>query len=144
LADLESGSVLSALLAEFPDLHVSVLVRKASDHPALHKLSPSIRIISGDKSDHGLLRSASAAADVVISAADNDDVELVRAVIGGLEQRARQGASRTPVLISTSGTGVLGEGSDGNFREGKPVDDSKTEDIQNIPADRTHRAVDLE
>jgi hypothetical protein len=65
-------------------------------------------------------------------------------VIEGLEKRAKEGSGRKPVLISTSGTGVLGEGNDGNFREGATVDDSKVEDLKAIPAERTHRAVDLE
>lgn len=144
LADLDAGSVLAALLAEFHDLHISALVRKASDYTPVHKLSPTIHLISGDKPDHDLIRSASAAADVVISAADNNDAELVRAIIDGLEQRAGRGASGKPVPVSTSGTGVPGEENDGSPLEGKAVDDSQTEDIKDVPADQPHRAVDLE
>jgi hypothetical protein len=135
---------LAALVSEFKDLRISALVRKPSDHAAVQALSPSIRVIAADKTDHALIQSTSASADVVISALDNNDVELTRAIIAGLEQRAANSSSKKPVLISTGGTGVLGEGSDGNFREGSTVDDSQTHDIKSIPTERPHRPVDLE
>jgi hypothetical protein len=144
VAETCTGSVLAALVSEFKDLRITALVRKPNDHAAVQAMSPSIKVIAGDKSDHALIQSSSAAADIVISAMDNNDVALTKAIIAGLEQRTGQSPSKKPVLISTGGTGVLGEGGDGNFLEGSTVDDSKAEDIKAIPADRPHRAVDLE
>jgi hypothetical protein len=131
-------------VAKHPDLKVTALVRKPENVDAVKALSPNIDVIVGDKADLELINSTASKADIVISALDNNDVPLSRALIEGLEKRAQAGASVKPVLISTSGTGVIGEGNDGNFREGSTVDDAKVEDIKAIPADRPHRAVDLE
>lgn len=52
------------------------------------------------------MRAGSAAADVVLNVADCDDVALTGAVLDGM--RARFAATgRRPVLVHTSGTGVI-------------------------------------
>jgi hypothetical protein len=55
--------------------------------------------------------------DIVINTADADDLPLTRAVLQGLTTRAKnqRGLARSPILIHTSGTGVVTDKAEGEF-----------------------------
>jgi len=136
------GSVLAALKKEYPsNLKITALVRNEKDFPAVRALG--IDIVHGTKADLDKIRDAASDADIVLAALDNDDVPLVQAIIAGLETRAKT-ASKKPILIHTSGTGVIGEDGKGNFKETKTYNDNSEDDIRSIPATNVHRPVDLE
>jgi hypothetical protein len=117
------GSVLVALLKTHPDLDIVALVRHAKDVPKVAAVSPSrVTPLLDESGSHEVITAAAADADIVLDMADCDDVDLVRALILGLEARATAGATSTPVLIHTGGTGVTEVGKDAGYVEGKWYD----------------------
>ena len=61
--------------------------------------------------------SLSANADIVLNAADADDLPLTRAIISGLKERAKSKPGLKPILLHTSGTGVIADKAQGNFTD---------------------------
>lgn len=72
---------------------------------------------------------------------DADDLELTKAILRGARKTSLK---NTPVLIHTTGTGLVTKESDGRFRkEDKLWNNNSIEDIRAIPPDAPHRCVDL-
>ena len=91
------GSLLVALLAAYPSAKISALVRKVAASDAVKALAPErITVVQGSHSDHELIQAEVQKADLVINAADSDDVELTKSIVKGLEKRDKKG-----ILIHT-------------------------------------------
>jgi len=82
-------------------------------------------------------------ADVVFSMASSDDLKAIEAILGGLKKR-HDTTGETPILIHTSGTGVLNDHAKGMFATNKIYSDHDIESIESLPPTAWHRLVDLE
>ncbi|GJE91615.1 NAD(P)-binding protein [Phanerochaete sordida] len=139
------GAVLSKLL-QHPSrttFEVTVMVRT---HEKAQKFeSLDVRAIVGSyKEDRALLEKCVEGAHVVFSCADADDLGSVQAVLRGLRRRHAI-LGDLPILIHTSGTGILTKNQETRGMRTTDViyDDSNFEQIASIEPDAPHRNVDL-
>ena len=143
------GSVLDLMLSGgyLDRFTISVLTRRAEDAETMLKLG--VEPVMGSLDDLALLRTQSAASSVVFSMANCDDAPSARAMAQGLADRASRTGER-PILIHTSGAGVLSDNSTGRGAalEDDPGaflwDDADVTAHAAIPDHAPHRHVDLE
>ncbi|KZO95497.1 NAD(P)-binding protein [Calocera viscosa TUFC12733] len=140
------GAVLHALLTAYPGKYqYTALVRSEKDFPVLERLG--VKCILGSSSTLDVVEQACAEADIVVNAADADGLALAQAVVKGMERRSGEaGVGRVkPILIHTSGTGVVTDKAGGRFTEfaRKVWNDASEEDIKSIDPSEPHRDVDL-
>ncbi|KAJ8585976.1 NAD(P)-binding protein, partial [Rhizopogon salebrosus TDB-379] len=136
------GTVLSALLAH-PDsdtFDITALIRSAEKAPSFN--SAGVKTVIGSNSDLDTLASLASEADVVITAADVDDVNTAKAILQGLKEQHEK-TGKVPILIHTSGTGVLIEQADGNFIADEIYSDLDIPKIESLPKTQPHREVDI-
>ncbi|KAG8690324.1 hypothetical protein FRC11_012401 [Ceratobasidium sp. 423] len=133
------GAVLSELKRNHPSYTFTALARKDEDIRALEKIG--VKGIKGTFLDTDKIEHESHEADVVINAADADDMGLVKAIIKGLKSKDKRG-----IFIQTSGTGLLNNNYNGELgpEDDKIWNDNDINDIANIPPEAHHRDVDLE
>ncbi|KAG9046855.1 hypothetical protein FS837_003521 [Tulasnella sp. UAMH 9824] len=138
------GSVLVELKNRYPNAQFTALVRNSKDIAAVQALG--VQVVQGSHSDLELIRKLASEHDVVINCGDSDDLPLTKVILTGLESRAqaKPDALRKPILIHTSGTGLLQNERDGAFHGDKIYDDSNLDDIKSIRVDAQHRDVDLQ
>ncbi|KAG8989178.1 hypothetical protein FRB93_003739 [Tulasnella sp. JGI-2019a] len=134
------GSILVDLTKKYPDFVYSALVRSPKDNNAIEALG--VKIIQGSHTDLELIEKSASESDIVFNFADCDDLPLTEAILKGLKTRgARKDGTKKPILIHTSGTGVV------THKPGDPndrlYDDLKVEDIKSIGPNQIHRPVDL-
>ncbi|KAG0212540.1 hypothetical protein BGX28_006139 [Mortierella sp. GBA30] len=104
-----------------------------------------IEPVLGSLDDIDILERESANADVVLSFADADHLPSIKAVLKGLERRPRpEGGRQRPILIHTSGTGVLLDGANGSFSSKAIYYDNDVAQLSTLPPTQPHRIVDLE
>lgn len=96
-----------ALREAHPEAHFTLLVRSPSDGEKLK--STSTTIVIGNFSDYKRITSLTAEADIVINAADCDDVSLAKAILAGLKQKQDEGRG-IGALIHTSGELIFNDG----------------------------------
>ncbi|PVF99350.1 NAD(P)-binding protein [Serendipita vermifera] len=133
------GSVLVGYKRAFPDYGFVALVRNEKNFAAVEALG--VKVVKGSHSDVDIVEEQASKADIVLNAADADDLELTKAVLRGIK---RSSAGKTPILVHTSGTALVTKESDGKFRaQDKVWNDNDVEDIRSIPEDAPHRKIDL-
>lgn len=120
-----TGSVFSALRENYSDVTIRALVRSESAFQALENLN--VTPVKGTFLDHDLITDLSSQSDIVINAADSDDVGLNTAILKGFKQRKDQGRG-IGSLIHTSGTAIF---IDSN-KEGKYDPDGKVWTVSNL------------
>ncbi|KAI1270406.1 hypothetical protein F5Y18DRAFT_12538 [Xylariaceae sp. FL1019] len=98
-------------------------------------------VVLGDLSDKPLITKYAAAHDIVIHTATADDMPSVEAVLDAIQQRIVQGMET--IYIHTSGTSVLNDNARGKFKSDKVYSDATPDDIDSVPDDAPHRAIDL-
>jgi len=143
------GSVLHLMLSRgyLQAFEIAVLVRQSSDAQRLQELG--VRPVMGTLDDLDLLVHEAARADIVFNTANCDHQESAKAIIKGLSARSQE-AGHPPILIHTSGAGVLTESSNGKGKALKDDpsallwDDADFKAHAAIPSDAPHRHVDLE
>ncbi|KAL1411877.1 hypothetical protein Q8F55_002859 [Vanrija albida] len=145
------SSVLAAILKADPSASVTVVARKASVLAGFEAADPRIKAVQGSLDDHSALAKLAEAHDVVINTADADGLESTKAILRGL--KARHAATGTrPILIHTSGTGVLSDDAAGEYAGSEVFTDAEAEPsatppllpISALKPARFHRVVDLE
>ncbi|KIK96926.1 hypothetical protein PAXRUDRAFT_825456 [Paxillus rubicundulus Ve08.2h10] len=136
------GSVLSALLRHprLEEFHTKVLVRSAEK--ASRFTSVPVEPVIGSYADTDLLTKLASESDVVITCADSDDFPAAKAILAGLNKRQRE-TSTTPVLIHTSGIGVLIDDAQGNYASNEIYSDLNIHKLESLPRTQPHREVDL-
>ena len=143
------GSFLELMISRgyLQDFIISALVRREQDAEMMRKIG--VEPVVGSLDDSALLRRESARADIVFNTADCDHQPSARAIVQGLSERAQATGTR-PILIHTSGAGVLSTNSKGT---GVPLaedpsailwDDADAAAHAAIPAHAPHRIVDVE
>ncbi|GLB40152.1 putative NAD-P-binding protein [Lyophyllum shimeji] len=139
------GSVLSRFLdrPDFGHLNITALVRSPEKAEKVKTLG--ISVVVGSHKDDELVEKLAAEADVVIAMADADDLDAANAILRGLEKRYHRndGDGKRPILIHTSGTGVLADDARGMYASTKIYDDLNPDDIDSLPPTQLHRPVDM-
>lgn len=143
------GSFLALMLSRnyLRDFTISALVRRDRDAELMRKLGAEP--VVGSLDDRDLLRREAARATVVFNTANCDHQPSARAIVQGLSERAKATGVR-PILIHTSGAGVLSTNSKGTgvSPESDPTaalwDDADAAAHAAIPPYAPHRFVDLE
>ncbi|KAF9941478.1 hypothetical protein BGZ65_003148 [Modicella reniformis] len=108
------------------------------------RTDPVIEPVIGSLDDSDILKRESSNADVVLHFADADHYPAIKAILEGLQHQPRpEGGLQRPILIHTSGTGVLLDGA-----YGKPSDviyhDNDLNHLNSLAPEQLHRNVDLE
>ncbi|KAG1882321.1 hypothetical protein F4604DRAFT_1743478 [Suillus subluteus] len=137
------GSVLSALLSHprATSFQITVLTRS----PEKVELFNSVGVVAvvGSNQDLEKLTEHARDSDVVIACADADDLQAAKAILLGLKKRYDE-TGRVPILIHTSGTGVLMDDAAGNYATDKIYSDLDIPMIESLPKTQPHREVDIE
>ena len=81
--------------------------------------------VKGTNQDTSLVTELASEADIVLNAADADDVGLANGILAGCKQRF-DATSTKSIYIHTSGLAVLGDKSQGVFDPAAPVYDVST------------------
>jgi len=136
------GTVLWRLLSH-PSANtfdITVIVRSEEKAKKLEQFG--VKPVVGSYKDTKLVEELAEKAHVVFSLADADDLPAVQAILRGLRKRHAT-IGDLPILIHTSGTGVLSTVANGNFTRELIYDDLDADQIETIPKDALHRDVDL-
>jgi nucleoside-diphosphate-sugar epimerase len=137
------GAILTAFLHAFPQFSYKALVRNPSSFPAIEALG--VRVIKGSHSDLAIIRDEASTSDIVVNCADADDLPLTEAILEGLKKKKERSGGGLPILLHTSGTGILTDKPTGEFTDwAKRIwDDNNPDDILGIKDDQLHRNVEL-
>lgn len=111
-----TGSVLKGIVNAYPNFSITALVRKTQDFERVRAAGVS-HIIHGTHDDLDKIRDVAAQSDIVVNAADADDLPLTIAILTGFKSRFKSNAGLKPILLHTSGTGVVGDNAEGEFLE---------------------------
>ncbi|KAF7424397.1 hypothetical protein PC9H_009704 [Pleurotus ostreatus] len=136
------GAVLTKLL-EHPkanDFHITALVRSTEKAEKLK--SVGVTPVIGSLDDTDLVHKLSLDSDIVISMANADHAPSVQAMLSGQKERFEKTGER-PILIHTSGTGVLSDNAEGLYRTETIWNDADPAQIATIAPTQPHRNVDL-
>ncbi|KAH6982456.1 hypothetical protein EDB80DRAFT_657438 [Ilyonectria destructans] len=128
--------ILGELLAE--GYRVTTLVRREEAKASLEKLGSKTILGSLDNSD--VIRTAAAAADIVVHTATADHLPSAASVLDGIAERADAGKST--IYIHTSGCSAITDGSNGDHASDTVYQDDKPETIDSIADDAPHRIID--
>lgn len=144
-----AGTFLHLMLSRdyLREFAISALVRRPADAEKMRELG--VEPVVGTLDDYELLRAHARRASIVFNTASCDHQESAVAIIDGLSERSRETGIR-PILIHTSGAGVLSDPSKGaGVSPGEdpsaPLwDDRDSASHAAIPPHAPHRHVDLE
>lgn len=118
---------------------VTGLVRREEHADGIRKSGASA--IIGDLDDKALITKHSGLSDIIIHTATADHLPSVEAVLDGIRTRAFKG--QMTIFIHTSGTSVLDDKSDGQFKTDTIYTDETRDGMDSVPDDAPHREVDL-
>lgn len=137
------GSVLSALLSHprAKSFQITVLTRSPEKVVPLNSLG--VVAVVGSNQDLEKLTEYTRNSDVVFACADSDDLQAAKAILLGLKKRYDE-TGRVPILIHTSGTGVLTDNAAGDYATDKVYSDLDIPLIETLPKTQPHRKVDIE
>ncbi|KAJ6489943.1 NAD-binding protein [Mycena sanguinolenta] len=135
------GSILARFLSHphADTFQFTVLVRDPKKAEKFKDLG--VKAVVGSHSDAALVEKLASEADVVIAMADCDDLGAAKATLAGLKKRHALGV--VPILIHTSGTGVISDDAKGMYAGTTVYDDSDADQIESIAPTQMHRDVDL-
>ncbi|KAJ7158829.1 hypothetical protein C8R46DRAFT_1110467 [Mycena filopes] len=141
------GAVLTRLLQHPLErtFTITILVRSAQKAAVFNDKfggRHNLTAIVGSNSDLKLLRNLASDADVVFACADADDLPAAKAILGGMRDR-HSDTRVAPVLIHTSGTGVLSDHADGMHSSPTVYSDLNIAQLETLSPDQPHRNVDL-
>ncbi|KAG1866949.1 NAD(P)-binding protein [Suillus tomentosus] len=137
------GSVLSVLLSHprVKSFRITVLTRSPEKVVPLNSLG--VVAVVGSNQDLEKLTEYARNSDVVFACADSDDLQAAKAILLGLKKRYDE-TGKVPILIHTSGTGVLSDNAAGDYATDKVYSDLDIPLIETLPKTQPHREVDIE
>jgi hypothetical protein len=98
-----------------------ILANRLPPHESHHTSTAiGVKTVIGDHSELDKITELAAQADIVLNAADADDLPLTKAVLNGLQKRSASSGLK-PILVHTSGTGVAADRAQGEYSEEKPL-----------------------
>ncbi|KAF9303936.1 hypothetical protein BGZ74_002774, partial [Mortierella antarctica] len=125
------------------DFSIRALVRSAAK--AEQDIRPlGVEPVIGSLDDTDLLTREAADADVVLHFADADHLPAAKAILKGLSERRKQGGRARPILIHTSGTGVLTDSAYGYYASEDIYYDNDVQQLSTLAIEQPHRTIDLE
>ncbi|KAI1796988.1 NAD(P)-binding protein [Ganoderma leucocontextum] len=137
------GSVLQAIAAhpKASTFEITALVRSEAKAKALES-TLGIKTVIGSLQDNALLTENAEKAHFVVQIADADAEEPMKAILAGLKRRFEKTGDK-PILIHTSGTGVLADDARGEHTSPVITSDLDLAAIERLPASALHHSVDL-
>ncbi|KAJ8074285.1 hypothetical protein PM082_012595 [Marasmius tenuissimus] len=136
-------SVLYRLL-NLPDAQskyeLRTVVRNAEKAEKLREFG--VKTIIGSHSDVDLMARESKEADVILTAGDCDDLNVVEGITKGMKKHFEATGTR-PILIHSSGAGVISDPALGEYTSDTIFDDTNLAQLESIPHDAPHRPVEL-
>ncbi|RPD82719.1 NAD-P-binding protein [Lentinus tigrinus ALCF2SS1-7] len=138
-----TGAVLTRLLnhPSSNTFDITVLVRNA-DKANILRTKFGIKTVVGTHQELDKVESLAEGAHVVINLAEADNVPFMKAILSGLRKRQAK-LGDPPLLIHTSGTGLLADDARGEYITDVIYDDLNVEQYKSIPDTAVHRNVDL-
>jgi nucleoside-diphosphate-sugar epimerase len=121
-------------------LEITALVRNAAKVPLF--LSIGVKAVVGSHDDGSLVERVASESDVVFACANVDHVGACEAILRGLKKRHEM-TGAVPILIHTSGTGVLIDNARGMHAYDTIWDDMNPDQLETLPDTQLHRNVDL-
>ncbi|KAI0737098.1 NAD(P)-binding protein [Daedaleopsis nitida] len=137
------GAVLAKLLSH-PSANtfdITALVRNA-DKAKILESKFAVKAVVGTHQELDKIHDLAVQSHVVFHLADADDEPFMKALLGGMKERHAK-IGDLPILIHTSGTGVLTDDARGEYVTDTIYSDLNVEQIKSIPATALHRNVDL-
>ncbi|KAL4268610.1 NAD(P)-dependent Metabolic Enzyme [Pleurotus pulmonarius] len=136
------GAVLLRLLnhPSISNFKITALVRSPDKAEKLKTLG--VTPVVGSLDDSELLKKLCSESDVVMSMADADHLSSVQAMLSGLKTKF-EATGKAPILIHTSGTGVLTDNAAGMYQYDTIWNDADPEQMATLPPTQLHRDVDL-
>ncbi|KAG6813899.1 hypothetical protein H0H92_005748 [Tricholoma furcatifolium] len=137
------GAVLARFLnlSDAASLSFTALVRSPEKAEKLRALG--VDSVVGSHTDDALVKKLASEADVVLTSADCDYLPAAQSILRGLESRFKA-TGNVPILIHTSGTGVLTDNAAGAFAGQTIYNDDNPNQIETLAPSQPHRIVDLE
>ncbi|KAI0719155.1 NAD(P)-binding protein [Cerioporus squamosus] len=137
------GSVLARLLSHprASTFDIYALVRNP-EKAGILKSKFGVTVVIGSHDDLQKVHDLAEKAQVIFNLADADNEDLIRAILNGMKKRHNK-TGETPVLIHTSGTGVLTDDARGEYVSETVYSDLNVQQIKSIPETAVHRNVDL-
>ncbi|KAJ7170598.1 hypothetical protein C8R43DRAFT_1120357 [Mycena crocata] len=143
------GGAVTRLLLEHPlerTFEITVLVRSSEKASLFNRTlgkKHNLKAVVGSYSDLKLLKELAAGADVVFACADADDLKAAEGILSGMRDRYMTTGGVAPILIHTSGTGVLSDNADGMRASNTIYSDLDIAQLETLSPDQPHRNVDL-
>ncbi|KAH7097017.1 hypothetical protein BKA62DRAFT_717841 [Auriculariales sp. MPI-PUGE-AT-0066] len=136
------GAILVATLNAFPDAKISAIVRHDKQN-ALLEAAGVASVLRGGTENVQELQKIVSEFDIVVNAADADDLILVNAIIAGLATRKERSGKR-PVFLHISGAYVVSDASEGVWNPNfKYISDKDEAALRAIPPTAVHRHTEL-
>ncbi|GBE86890.1 NAD(P)-binding protein [Sparassis latifolia] len=137
------GALLTRLLAHpsAKTFDITVFLRSAEKAKLLES-NFGVKAVVGTLAELDKLEEQTAAAHVVFSCADCDDVPAIEAILRGHRKRHAT-TGDLPILIHTSGTGELTDNAKGLHTTDTIYNDLDAAQIETLPPTAFHRPVDL-
>ncbi|EMD33972.1 hypothetical protein CERSUDRAFT_117492 [Gelatoporia subvermispora B] len=138
------GQVVQRLLAHpsASTFEITALVR-SPEKATLLESKFGVKAVVGHHGELEKLEQLASEAHVVFSVADADYLPAMQAILAGLRKRHAT-LGDLPILIHTSGTGVLTDDARGMYATDTIYSDMNVEQIESLPPTALHRNVDLE
>jgi nucleoside-diphosphate-sugar epimerase len=136
------GTVLAQLIQhpKWSEYEITIHLRSAEKAKGFEKLGLNTAI--GSLDDVADLEKHAAESDIIFQTADADHLEGTKAILRGLKTRFQK-TGLVPILIHTSGTGVLTDYADGKHAGTEIYSDLDIAKIESLPDTQPHRAIDL-
>ncbi|EGN98930.1 hypothetical protein SERLA73DRAFT_181658 [Serpula lacrymans var. lacrymans S7.3] len=137
------GGAVLELLLEHPTASSSQFTALVRSPEKAQKLeSVGVHAVVGSLSELDKLEQLASQSDVIFACADADNVPATKAILAGLKKRY-DSTGKAPILIHTSGTGVLMDKAAGKYAYDTIYDDTDVEQLETLPDTQIHRNVDL-
>lgn len=130
-------NVIDLLIPE--GYQVTGLVRRKEHAEAIQ--ASGAQAILGDLNDRALITDQAIQHDIIFHTATADHLPSAEAILQAVKKRASLGQMTT--YVHTSGTSVLDDGADGQFKSDKIYNDDDMDQVDSVSDDAPHREIDL-
>ncbi|KAF9790675.1 hypothetical protein BJ322DRAFT_1037830 [Thelephora terrestris] len=137
------GGTVLAHLIQHPkkaDYEITIYLRSAEKAKGFEKLG--FKTVLGSLDDVEVSEKLAARFDIIFQTADSDHLEGTKAILKGSKARFEK-TGVVPILIHTSGTGVLTDNAGGDYEGTEIHSDLDIPKIESLPDTQPHRSVDL-
>ncbi|EJF55689.1 NAD(P)-binding protein [Dichomitus squalens LYAD-421 SS1] len=138
------GGTLLVRLLNHPDADTFDITALVRNPEKAHLLESKfgVKTLIASHAEHDRIEEAVAANHIILQISDSDDEPLTKAILRGLKRRHDK-IGDLPILIHTSGTGLLIDDARGEYPTETIYSDLNVEQLKSIPPTAYHRNVDL-